>query len=121
MHLPRQTFNPGQLVICEGDVGDSAYMVASGKCRAFRTRSDGSQETLAEMGVGDVFGEVALLLEEPRAASVEAVEPTTVLVLDKRTMQEGLGTDGWTGALVRALATRFRDLEKTIRQSGIKR
>ncbi len=121
LHLPRQTFKPGQLVIAEGDVGDSAYMVVSGKCRAYRTRPDGSKETLTEMGVGDVFGEVALLLEEPRAASVEAIEETSVLVLDKRTMQDGLGTDGWTGALVRALASRFRDLEKTIRQSGIKR
>jgi serine/threonine-protein kinase len=121
LHLPRQLFKAGSVIIREGDVGDSAYMIASGKCRAYRTHADGSQETLAEMGVGDVFGEVALLLEEPRAASVEAVDQTSVLVLDKRTMQDGLGSDGWTGALVRALASRFRDLEKTIRQSGIKR
>ena len=54
---------------------------------------------------------MALLLEEPRAATVEAMDRVTVLVLDKSTMTEGLGIDGWTGALVRALAARFRDLE----------
>lgn len=121
LHLPRQTFKPGELIIKEGDVGDSAYMVISGKCRAFRIRPDGTQETLAESGAGDVFGEMALLLEEPRAASIEAVDNVTVLVLDKRTMQDGLGADGWTGALVRALANRFRDLETKFRESGLKR
>ena len=38
------------------------------------------------MGAGDVFGEMALILNEPRAASVEAVGQVTVLVLDKKTM-----------------------------------
>jgi serine/threonine-protein kinase len=121
LHLPRQAFKPGELIIKEGDVGNSAYMVVSGRCRAFRTRTDGAQETLAESGPGDVFGEMALLLEEPRAASVEAVDNVTVLVLDKRTMQDGLGADGWTGALVRALANRFRDLETKFRESGLRR
>jgi CRP-like cAMP-binding protein len=60
-------------------------------------------------------------LDEPRYASVEAVDQVTVLVLDKRTMQDGLGSDGWTGALVRALASRFRDLEKKVRKSGMQR
>ena len=44
-----------------------------------------------------------------------------VLVLDKHTMTEGLGLGGWTGALVRALAQRFRDLEQTVRSSGLRR
>ncbi len=73
------------------------------------------------MDPGDVFGEMALLLDEPRAASVEAMDRVTVLVLDKATMTEGLGIDGWTGALVRALAGRFRDLEHQVRVSGMRR
>jgi CRP-like cAMP-binding protein len=73
------------------------------------------------MSAGDVFGEMALLLDEPRAASVEAVEDTIVLVLGKELMQEGLGLDGWTGALVNALAQRFKKLEQTVRSSGLKR
>jgi serine/threonine-protein kinase len=120
LHLPRKLFQPGEIIIREGDRGDAAYMIVSGKCRAFRTVGD-QQETLAMMGGGDVFGEMALLLEEPRAASVEAVDRVTVLVLDKATMTEGLGIGGWTGALVRALAQRFRDLEQSVRNSGMRR
>ena len=73
------------------------------------------------MGPGDVFGEMALLLDEPRAASVQAVDPVTLLVLDRATLSEGLGVEGWTGALVRALAQRFRDLEQRVRSSGLRR
>jgi eukaryotic-like serine/threonine-protein kinase len=120
LHLPTKTFMPGAVIIREGDVGDAAYMIVSGQCRAYRQVGD-KQETLASMEAGDVFGEMALLLEEPRAATVEAVDSVTVLVLDKNTMTEGLGIDGWTGALVRALAQRFRDLERKFRTSGMVR
>lgn len=120
LHLPRKGFNPGDTIVTEGDVGESAYMIISGSCRAYRT-VDGVQETLVEMGPGEVFGEMALLLDEPRAASVEANDRVTVLVLDKNTMSEGLGLDGWTGALVHALANRFRNLEQQMRASGVKR
>lgn len=121
LHLPRQLFLPGEVIMREGDPGDTAYMIVSGKVRAFRTKADGEQETLLNMGPGDVFGEMALLLSEPRAASVEALEKVTVLVLDHRTIDGSLGSDNWTGALVRALAQRFRDLERKVRESGMRR
>jgi serine/threonine protein kinase len=120
LHLPRKVFSPGTQIIREGDAGDSAYMIVSGRCRAYRSVGD-QQETLTVMEGGDVFGEMALLLDEKRAATVEAIDTVTVLVLDKATMTEGLGIDGWTGALVRALAQRFRDLEQQVRSSGMRR
>jgi len=120
LHLPRQAFADGQIIIREGDPGEAAYIIVSGRCRAFR-KVDDRDETLATMGPGDVFGEMALLLDEPRAASVEALDPVTLLVLDRATLDEGLGVEGWTGALVRALAQRFRDLEQRVRSSGIRR
>jgi serine/threonine-protein kinase len=124
LHLPRRVYPPGAVILREGERGDAAYMIVNGRCRAYRTVRGGQtirQETLAVMGGGDVFGEMALLLDEPRAATVEAVDAVTVLVLDKRTMNEGLGIGGWTGALVHALAQRFRDLEQQVRNSGMRR
>jgi serine/threonine-protein kinase len=120
LHLPRRSFRAGSLIIREGDAGDAAYMIVSGTCRACRSVGD-KKEVLATMGAGDVFGEMALLLDDPRYASVEAVTAVTVLVLDKNTMLEGLGVNGWTGALVRALAQRFRALEQSVRDSGMRR
>jgi serine/threonine-protein kinase len=120
LYLPTENHDPGSLIVREGDSGDTAYMIVSGSCRAYCT-VDGQQETLVTMHAGDVFGEMALLLDEPRAASVEAVDQVSVLVLDKRTMNEGFGVGGWTTALVRGLAQRFRDLEQQVRESGIRR
>jgi serine/threonine-protein kinase len=120
LHLPRKHFEPGEIIMREGDVGDAAYMIVAGRCHAFRNLGD-ERETLAVMEVGEVFGEMSLLLDEPRAASVEALDPVTLLVLDQPTLTEGLGADGWTGALVRALAQRFRDLEHQFRNAGLRR
>ncbi|HSO35224.1 MAG TPA: protein kinase [Labilithrix sp.] len=119
MHLPRKTFAPGEAIIREGEKGDEAYMIVSGRCRAYRT-VDGVEEQLSVMEAGDAFGEMALILYEPRAATVVAVDDVTVLVLDQATMNEGLGLSGWTGALVRALAQRFNDLEQMVRSSGLR-
>jgi serine/threonine-protein kinase len=120
LHLPRKLFEAGTVIMREGEPGDAAYMIVSGRCRAYRN-ADGEEETLAVMEPGEVFGEMALLLEEPRAASVVAMDRVEVLVLDKHTMNEGLGLEGWTGALVRALAQRFRNLEQQVRVSGLRR
>jgi CRP-like cAMP-binding protein/tRNA A-37 threonylcarbamoyl transferase component Bud32 len=120
LHLPRKAFAAGEVIFNEGDKGDAAYMIVSGRCRAYRT-VDGVEETLATMEPGEAFGEMALILFEPRAASVVAVDDVTVLVLDQATMNEGLGLSGWTGALVRALAQRFADLERMVRDSGLRR
>jgi serine/threonine-protein kinase len=120
LHLPRKAFAPGEIIVREGEKGDAAYMIVAGRCRAYRT-VNGQEETLSVMEPGEAFGEMALLLFEPRAASVVAVDAVTVLVLDQATMTEGLGLSGWTGALVRALAQRFADLEQMVRSSGIRR
>ena len=120
LHLPRKTFAAGEVIFREGDKGDAAYMIIQGRCRAYRTVGD-TEETLATMEPGEAFGEMALILFEPRSASVAAVDDVTVLVLDQVTMNEGLGLSGWTGALVRALAQRFADLEQMVRDSGLRR
>src|SRR5690606_6334456 len=57
MHLPSQTDEPGAVIIREGDIGDTAYLIVSGECKAIRGVGDG-EETLATMGPGDVFGEL---------------------------------------------------------------
>ena len=119
LHLPQKHFAPGEIIVREGDQGNAAYMIVAGKCRAFRKTATG-EETLSVMEPGETFGEMALILFEPRAASVVAEGDVTVLVLDQATLNEGLGLSGWTGALVRALAQRFADLERMVREHEIR-
>ena len=69
-------FDAGETIIRRGELGTSMYIVANGKVRI----SDGTKE-LGILGERTVFGELAALDPEPRAASVEAVEDCTLLRL----------------------------------------
>jgi serine/threonine-protein kinase len=88
----------------------AAYIVVRGHCVAYRTVG-GEKRMLRRMGPGDVFGEMAVLMDLPRTATVEAEDAVTAIVVTPSVIAEGLGTDSWMGALVRALADRFRDLD----------
>jgi len=75
---------PGEYVIREGDNGDVLYIVESGDMSC--TKVLGGKETfLKNYGPGDVFGELALLYNAPRAASIQADTDCLLWVLDRNT------------------------------------
>jgi CRP/FNR family transcriptional regulator len=78
--VPR-TFEAGQTVFREGDSSDTCYVVHSGQARAVREHPDGRTITLATFGRGEFFGELAMFEDERRSATVEAVQPTTVVAV----------------------------------------
>lgn len=79
-----KTFEPGDVVIKEGDAGDSFYVVISGKAEATQKGRGGRPVRLGLMNAGSYFGEIALLMDSPRTATVEAKTPLSVLVLGRR-------------------------------------
>ena len=74
-------FEPGQVVFREGDASDTCYIVREGRARAIREHGDGRTITLATFGPGDIFGELAMFEDERRSATVEAIEPTSVVAV----------------------------------------
>ena len=78
--VPRH-FEPGQAVFREGDQSDTCYVVREGHARAIRTHGDGRTITLATFGPGDIFGELAMFEDERRSATVEAIEPISVVAV----------------------------------------
>jgi CRP/FNR family transcriptional regulator, cyclic AMP receptor protein len=78
--VPRH-FEPGQAVFREGDQSDTCYVVREGHARAVRTHGDGRTITLATFGPGDIFGELAMFEDERRSATVEAIEPISVVAV----------------------------------------
>jgi CRP-like cAMP-binding protein/Zn-dependent protease len=72
------TVSPGQAVVVEGDEGDSFYAVSSGR---FDVEAGGQLKQT--MGAGSYFGEIALLLDVPRTATVVASTPARVFRLDR--------------------------------------
>jgi cAMP-dependent protein kinase regulator len=74
----------GRPVVLQGMPGDSFYIIVSGQMRVVIEDSYGVERTVAVLGVGDCFGEIALLENVPRTASVIAMTPASLLRLERR-------------------------------------
>lgn len=73
----------------QGDPGNSAYLIQSGSVRVFSQNGDVRVE-LARLGVGQLFGEMALVVDELRTASVEALEDCNLIVITRTAFKEKL-------------------------------
>ena len=118
MAVPRH-FEPGQVVFREGDSSDTCYVVREGHARAVRSHGDGRTITLATFGPGDIFGELAMFEDERRSATVEAIEPTSVVGVLGPDMRRLMNEHPQIAArLVIALGRRLRETnERLSRQS----
>jgi CRP/FNR family transcriptional regulator, cyclic AMP receptor protein len=116
--VPRR-FEPGQVVFREGDASDTCYVVREGHARAIRTHGDGRTITLATFGPGDIFGELAMFEDERRSATVEAIEPTSVVGVLGPDMRRLMSEHPEIASrLVIALGRRLREMnERLSRQS----
>ena len=79
------SFEKDQVIFNKGERGDSLYIIVSGGVQVW----DGGR-LLNQLGEGDVFGELALLDPEPRAATVKAAESSRLLRLDEAHFREVL-------------------------------
>lgn len=84
MRMQRMDYKPGEIVIKQGDEGDFFYVIVKGKCLVTREtplNKDGIK--LAELGMGDTFGEEALISDAKRNASVSMLTEGTLMRLAK--------------------------------------
>ena len=116
--VPR-TFPRDTRVFHEGDPGDACYIVSRGSCRVTRQHSDGRTITLATLGPGTIFGELAMFDGERRSASVEAAENTELLALPASDMKRLIREHSeMAEKLIVALTRRLREANERIsRQS----
>ena len=98
---------PGTVIFRQGDPGDKFYLIRAGRVRVFR--EDASLETeLSVLQAGDDFGEMALFMDEPRSATVAALEETRLMVLSKEQFQSILKDfPNVTFAFVRQMSERL--------------
>jgi cAMP-dependent protein kinase regulator len=86
--LESQKFAAGDIIIKEGDQGSTFYIVVDGEADAYKSGQAGS---VLHYGKGEFFGELALLNDQPRAATVVATTDAKVAVLGKNAFQRMLG------------------------------
>ena len=100
---------PDEVIVPQGRDGYGFFVVATGAAKAVLERADGSQTLVNTFGPGDYFGELALLDNGPRTASVIATEPTLCLILPREGFLGTLRRDGDMAVEIMVeVARRFR-------------
>jgi CRP-like cAMP-binding protein len=102
-------YAPGEAIISQGKAGEGLFVLISGQAEVLRERPDGSNLSLRMFGPTNFFGEVALLHEGPRTASVVAADATECLILTRWDFIGTMREDADMGvALAQELAKRLR-------------
>lgn len=89
--IKEESFRAGDAVIKQGDAGNIFYMISSGEAFAAKSFDGGEEQEVMQYEAGDYFGELALLKNEPRAASVYAKTDLVVMKLDRKSFKRMLG------------------------------
>lgn len=107
----------GDVLIREGDPGDSLYVVLEGEFEV--TKQTGSSDVvIAHRGAGEVMGEMSLLDNEPRSATVRALTPCRLLKIDQGSFHKLLeGSPAAARAILKTVTSRLRNTEAMLRQS----
>lgn len=107
-------------MICEGDHSDSLYIVLSGKVKVYLNDEDGKEVTLNMQTAGEYFGELAMLDDAPRSASVVTMEETRLAVVSKAAFDECLENNPKIAlTVIRGLARRLRELSNNVRSLAL--
>jgi CRP-like cAMP-binding protein len=83
----RVQFAAGQRFFSQGDAADAAYVILDGRAEV-RLNTPGGEITIAELGRNALVGEMGILCDNPRSATIVAANPTTALRIDKRVFFE---------------------------------
>ena len=75
-----QVFIDGMDIVCEGEEGNEMYLIKTGSVEVWTGGEDGKKEVLATLSAGDSFGQLALILETTRNATVTALTPVELIV-----------------------------------------
>ena len=105
-----KAFEPGELIVEEGQTGNGLYIIVSGNVEVLKGDLAETPQVLAKRGAGDVFGEMALLGEWPRTASVRALDAVQCLGIDRWVFLSQLERQPKvTIRMLQILAQRLRD------------
>lgn len=107
MAFESRQFQAGEFLLREGEQGEECYLIESGEVEVYKMRGD-KKLLLTTLGVGEIVGEMALLTHQERSATVRALQPTTVSVLNNESFQANLKKlPPWLESTVVTLAKRL--------------
>jgi CRP/FNR family transcriptional regulator, cyclic AMP receptor protein len=113
--VSRKSFPRGTTIIAAGDPTESLYVVISGRLKVMISDDEGREVILAMLGPNEFFGEMGLIDDAPRSASVVALEACELLSLSKRDFKRCLAENfEMAMTVMRGLVTRLREADQKI-------
>jgi CRP-like cAMP-binding protein len=113
----RRSYRPGSIIVRQGDTSMALYIVLSGAVRIELEPDTGAPLPITELGPAGYFGEMGLIDDAPRSATVVALEPTECALLSKWDFRDELRHDPDIAlALLPVLNERIRELEARLAQ-----
>jgi len=113
----RVTFRPGAIMMSQGGDGDAAYVIISGTGDVL-IDTPGGQIKVAEVGPGQIVGEIAILIDVPRTATVKTEEGLTALKIGKENFLRLLtGSPQVAVEIIRVLAARLENTNAQLREA----
>ncbi|MBN1760741.1 MAG: cyclic nucleotide-binding domain-containing protein [Chitinispirillaceae bacterium] len=107
-----RSFHRGSLMFIEGESSSEMFIIRSGTIRILKQEGQNSVE-LARLGPGSVLGELSLLDHQPRSATAQVVEDTTVTVIDEELFLRTLKSiPNWLENIIQLVVHRLRDTMK---------
>ncbi len=113
--VTRRSVTRGIMVLNAGDSTDSLFIVLSGRLKVLMSDSDGKEVILSILGPGEFFGEMGLIDDSPRSASVLAIEPCELLSISKRDFKACLAENfEMAMTVMKGLVRRLREADRKI-------
>ena len=114
-HTVAKRYRKNTIIIERDDDANALYVLIRGKTKAYIADDSGKEIVLSEQGPGSVIGELALLAEMPRTASVMTLEDSEFLVLTRHSFTQCLQRyPGISFNLIRALARQIQGLTESV-------
>ncbi len=109
-----RTYQPGEVILRQGEVGDCMYVILEGKVEVYLER-DGKEVSLRLCRAGDFLGETALFHQEVHSASARALDQVRMLTVDKKNFLRRIQEDPTLAfRLVQTLSQRVRELGEEV-------
>jgi len=113
--VTRRSATRNTTIMSSGDATDSLYIVLSGRLKVMMSDSEGKEVILAILGPGEFFGEMGLIDDEPRSASVVSIEPCELLSIAKRDFKRVISENSEMAmSVMRGLVRRLREADRKI-------
>ncbi len=113
--LVKEVYKPGDFIFFEGDLEAHFFIVESGVVQIFTKSSSGQRVNIAAIEAGESFGEFALLENQPRSASAQALTECTLIKVSESGFQQLLSElPTWASCMLRSFADRIQHMNKVL-------